>query len=111
MLLPNADKAIIRKEKITDYILNFGHFEGKNKARVFLSVLGLKKENKDFLIAAIRSAILVNKAEKYSESEFGTKYSVDFNLEFEGKKAPIRTGWIVEYENQIPRFVTCYIIL
>ena len=43
MLLPNADKAIIKTEKITGYVLNFEHFEAKNKARIFASVLGLKK--------------------------------------------------------------------
>lgn len=111
MLLPNANKAIIKKEKITDYVLNFEHFEGKNKARVFLSVLGLRKENSDYLIAAIRDAILINQAVKLSESAFGIKYTVDFNLLFENKKARVRTGWIVEYKNNTPRLITCYIIL
>ncbi|HEY5462917.1 MAG TPA: hypothetical protein VIJ95_06650 [Hanamia sp.] len=111
MLLPNAHRAIIKEEKITDYVLNFDHFEGKNKARVFSSVPGLKKENTDYLINAIRTAILINDAVKQSESAFGTKYSVEFDLIFEKKIAKVRTGWLIENGNNIPRLITCFIIL
>lgn len=111
MLLPNADKAIIKTEKITGYVLNFEHFEGKNKARIFASVLGLKKENAAYLIDAIGEAVLINDAVKQSTSTFGTKYTVDFDLTFENKTATVRTGWIVENEDNIPRLITCYIKL
>ena len=109
VLLPNADKAIIKTEKITGYILNFDHFEGRNKARVFASVLGLKKEHADYLIQAIREAIRINDAVKQSASAFGTKYTVDFELTFENKTAIIRTDLIVEHEDNNPRLTTCYI--
>ena len=109
MLLPNTDKAIIKIEKITGYVLNFDHFEGRNKARVFASVLGLKKEYADYLIQAIREAIRVHDAVKQSESAFGTKYTVDFELTFANKTATIRTAWIVENEDRILRLITCYI--
>ncbi len=111
MLLPNANKAIIKEEKITEYVLNFDHFEGKNKARVFSSVLGLKKENADYLINAIRTAILINDAVKQSESAFGIKYSVEFDLIFKKKIARVRTGWLIEKGNNIPRLITCFILL
>ncbi len=109
MLLPNADKAIIKTEKITDYVLNFEHFEGKNKARIFASVLGLKKDSSAYLINAIAEAVLFNDAVKQSTSIFGTKYTVDFELTFENKTAKVRTGWIVDNEFNIPRLITCYI--
>lgn len=111
MLLPNANRAIIKEEKIVDYVLNFDHFEGRNKARVFSSVLGLKKENADYLINAIRHAILINKAVQQSESVFGMRYSVDFDLIFEKKIARVRTGWLIENGDDIPKLITCFIIL
>lgn len=111
MLLPNANRAIIKEEKITDYVLNFDHFEGKNKARIFSSVLGLKKENADYLINAIRDAILINDAVKQSESTFGIKYTVDFDLLFKKKIARVRTGWLIEKDKNIPRLITCFILL
>ena len=111
MLLPNADKVIISPEKITDYVLNFEHFEGKNKARVFASVLGLTKSNAADLINAIKEAVLITHAIKQSESEFGIKYTVDFDLAFNNNVARIKTAWIVENEDNIPGLITCYIKL
>ncbi|MBD0364568.1 MAG: hypothetical protein ICV53_00475 [Flavisolibacter sp.] len=111
MLLPNADKAIINKEKITGYVLSFDHFEGRNKARVFASILGIKKEHADYLMQAIRKAIQRNDAVKQSDSPFGTKYTLDFDLTFGNKAATIRTAWIVEHEEGIPGLTTCYIKL
>ncbi len=94
------------KPKSTAY---FEHFEGKNKARVFASVLGLTKANAEYLVEAIKEAVLVTDAEKQSESAFGTKYAVDFGLTFNGKTVALRTGWIVENEDNIPRLIICYI--
>lgn len=111
MLLPNADKAIIKPQKITDYVLNFEHFEGKNKARVFTSVLGLRKEHADYLINAIKEAILINDAVKETNSPFGARYIVDFDLAFENKSARVRTAWIIETADEIPKLTTCYIKL
>lgn len=111
MFLPNADKAIIKTEKISDYVLNLDHFEGKNKARVFASVLGLKKENTVELINAIREAILKNDAIKQFESEYGTKYTVDFQFSFNNKTATIRSGWLIEKNGDTARLITCYVKL
>jgi hypothetical protein len=111
MLLPNADKAIINPEKITGYVLNFDHFEGKNKARMFASVFGLTKSNAEDLIKAIKEAILKTEALKQSESEYGIKYTVSFNFTYNKKSALIRTVWIVENKDNIARLITCYIKL
>lgn len=63
------------------------------------------------MINAIRNAILINDAVKQSESTFGIKYSVDFDLIFEKKIARVRTGWLIEKGNNIPRLITCFILL
>ncbi len=111
MLLPNASKAIISMKKITDYVLSFEHFEGKNKARVFSSVLGLSKKNSEYLAGEIKNAVLTTDAVKQSVSEFGAKYTMDFDLTFENKTALVRTVWILENEDNFPRLITCYIKL
>jgi hypothetical protein len=74
-------------------------------------LVACKKENADYLIEAIREAILFNDAIKQSASKFGIKYTVDFDFTFENKTARIRTGWIVENEDNIPGLITCYIKL
>jgi hypothetical protein len=111
MFLPNADEAIIDVKKITEYVLSFDHFEGKNKARVFASVFGITKLNAEDLIKAIREAILKTEAVKQSESAYGTKYTVDFEFKFNYKTGTIRTAWIVEKNVSIARFITCYLKL
>ncbi len=98
-------------EKITNYVLSFEHFEGKNKARVFASLLGLRKINAGYLVDAIKKAVTTTDAVKRSVSKFGTKYTLDFDLTFENKTARIRTGWIVGSKDEIPRLTTCYIKL
>jgi hypothetical protein len=39
--LPNPDDAVVDIRKLRDYCLNPAHPRGRNKARVFASVLGL----------------------------------------------------------------------
>jgi len=107
MFLPNADRAIINAKKITDYVLSFEYFEGKNKARVFASVFGLTKLNAEDLIKAIREAIVKTEAVKQSESAYGTKYTIDFEFTFNNKTGTIRTGWIVEKDDSIARLIMC----
>ncbi len=41
MFIPNADQAIVDIRKLRDYCLNSEHDEGKHKARLFSSILGM----------------------------------------------------------------------
>ena len=43
MKLPNADKAVVEREKVVDYLLSFEHRYGASKAR-FLSEFGFRVE-------------------------------------------------------------------
>jgi len=47
-LLPNGDRAIVDIAKLTDYCLNPQHEDGKHKARVFASALGLGREDAEW---------------------------------------------------------------
>jgi hypothetical protein len=55
MKLPNGQHCDLGA-KLEDYSLNPLHREGRNKARVFESVLGITQSNAEVLRAAIRSA-------------------------------------------------------
>lgn len=44
MKLPNADKAIVEREKVADYLLNPEHRYGASKAR-FFARFGFSREN------------------------------------------------------------------
>ena len=49
MKLPNGDRADLGT-KIEDYVLNPRHWEGRHKARVFESVLGITLANRTILL-------------------------------------------------------------
>lgn len=59
MTLPNANRADLGT-KLEDYSLNFGHREGRHKARVFLSALGISLANADVLRRAVLDATLTS---------------------------------------------------
>ena len=49
MLLPNLKNAVVDIRKLPDYCLNREHSDGKHKARLFLSCLGMTADNAEEL--------------------------------------------------------------
>ena len=41
---------------------------------------------------------------------YGQKYVIDFEMNYSGRTAEIRTVWIVRDDENFPRFVTCYVL-
>jgi hypothetical protein len=95
MKTPNAELAAVDIRKLRDYCLNPIHDEGKHKARLFASVLGMTSDDAKDL-----QNILSN--------EYGQRYMIDFELEWHDRKAMIRSGWIIEHNSEIPRLTTCF---
>ncbi len=110
MLLPNAQNAYIPDEKLYDYCLSESHPVGKHKAVVFKEVLGIKMEEAEFLRKAILQAVLEQEAILQKTIKFGTLYIVDFELENEGKRAIVRSAWIIPNDDPRPRMTSCYIL-
>lgn len=107
--LPNAEKAVIPAEKLSEYVLNPEHPVGKNKAVLFDTLLGLTAIHADELSTAIRNAVLVNPAQFTREDEYGKRYEVSFDFFRNGRKCVILTAWIIPKNEGIPRLTTCYI--
>ena len=109
MKLPNADRAIIDRRKITDYCLSPDHDDGSHKARLFQMLIGLNQDNSTLLLDALRIAAATDDAIAGKVDEYGHRYVIDF--EFEGPRgtAVIRSAWIVRVGEEVPRLVTCYI--
>ena len=107
MILPNAKKAIIPPEKITDYLLSFSHPVGRFKA-VFFNSLGYSIDNWELLSNDLRS-ILQNPAKKREKSGYGQKYEINGKIVGPLKKtADLTTVWIILKDEEYPRFVTAY---
>ena len=108
MKLPNGGRADLGT-KLEGYVLNPGHREGRHKARLFESVLGVTLANQDILRRAILSAAASSdQAEPRGDNGHGEVYVLRFPLETERGRATVLTAWIIRHGEDFPRLVTCY---
>lgn len=108
MKLPNSSKAIIPKEKLIDYILSETHTGGKSKAKFFRAV-GFNETNIPLLENSLRKIAIKDEIKNVFESVHGVKYIIEGNINTPNKKiVQIRTIWIIEPNQEKPRFVTTY---
>ena len=108
MKLPNAELCLVEHRKVVEYLLNREHPENGGKADFFTS-LGFSKENWKILADAFRLLAYNGSVTKTMESIHGKKYIVDGKIRTPlGKSAVVRTIWIVDGGESIPRLVTAY---
>ena len=110
MLLPNAKVAVIDIVKLRDYSLNLDHDTGKHKARKFKAVLGMTQANAEDLRQILLRVVKTHEAKPFTNDEYGQRYRVDFVLEWQGKEAIVRSGWIIEHGQTMPRLTSCYVL-
>jgi hypothetical protein len=110
MKLPNGERADLGS-KIEDYVLNPSHWEGRHKARVFESMLGITRRNQQVLREAILAAAVdSDEAEALGDNDYGTLYVLRFPLTIAHRTAMILTAWIIRHEEDFSRLITCYIL-
>jgi hypothetical protein len=108
--IPNGDRAELGR-KIEEYVLDPWHREGRHKARVFESVLGITMENSDVLVEALRSVVTNSAdAELHGHNGHGDVYVLRFPLVTERGAATVLSAWIIRDGEDFPRLVTCYIL-
>ena len=108
MKLPHAEKAVVVRNKIEDYLLNLGHPIGGGKAGFFLR-FGFSRENWSLLADALRQHAQANPVTSSISDEDGTTYLVEGPLRTpSGRRPALRTVWLVETGKLAPRFITAY---
>jgi hypothetical protein len=107
-LLPNAENAVVDIRKLRDYSLNRDHSTGKDKARLFSSILGMTAENAEELRQIILEKVKTQEVSLNRYDEHGQRYTLDFTLEWQNRSATIRTGWIIKSGSEIPSLTSCY---
>jgi hypothetical protein len=108
MLIPNAENAVVDIRKLREYCLNPEHDDGKHKARLFLSILGMTVDNAEELRQILLGGVQAHEARLGRQDEFGQRYRLDFTIEWQNRRATLRSGWIIERGSEIPRLTTCY---
>lgn len=110
MKLPNGSRADLGT-KIEDYSLNALHREGRHKARVFASALGITLDHVDLLRQAVLDAAAhSNAAESRGDNGFGEVFVLRFPMQTEVGTALVLTAWIIRHDEDFPRLTTCYIL-
>ena len=110
MKLPNPEMCLIDDGKLTAYSLNFNHGEGKHKARVFKSALGITLDNLEELKMVLLEAVKNYEAIPAKANSYGQKYIIDFPMTRNNQTAIIHSVWIIRNEENFPRLVTCYVL-
>ncbi len=108
MKLPGLEKTVIEREKIVGYLLNPAHPDNGGKSAFFQS-LGFSPGNWQVLASALRHLTETGEVTKSVECTHGVKYIIDGYIDSpNGKKAKVRTIWIVDRDQDAPRLVTVY---
>ncbi|MDA0245907.1 MAG: hypothetical protein OT477_21040 [Chloroflexi bacterium] len=108
MIIPNAEDAIVDIRKLRDYCLNPLHEDGKHKARLFYAILGMTAADAYDLQQILLEVVAVTPARLGKQDAYGQRYTVDFLMEWHGKQALVRSGWIVETDIHTPKLTSCY---
>ena len=108
MKLPNANKVVIDREKITDYLLNPAHRFGASKARFFM-LFGFRVEEWEQLAQALHEHGQANDVAKTRETGFGPRYEVEGRLDCpNGRRPRVRSVWQLDEGTVAPRLLTAY---
>ncbi|NKB66445.1 MAG: hypothetical protein GKR89_05250 [Candidatus Latescibacteria bacterium] len=110
MSLPHANNAVVDIRKLRHYCLDITHDEGKHKARVFLSALGLTVEDAEALQIRLLKIARTHPAISGFRDDYGQRYTIDFWLEWYDRRARIRSGWIIEHGSTTPRLTSCFVL-
>jgi len=110
MKLPNSENIQYAQvvNKLETYTLNFDHRNGKHKARIFRSKLGITLENKDVLISALLRATGSSEAVFKGSNGYGDEYVIEFMLATKIGTSLVRSIWIIRTHEQHPRLVSVY---
>lgn len=71
MLIPNAENAVVDIRKLRNYCLNSEHEDGKHKARLFSSILGMTADDAEELRQILLKVIQTHEAQVGRQDEFG----------------------------------------
>ena len=94
--LPNADKAVVARAKVADYLLNAAHPDNGGKA-AFFEGLGFRRSESETLVKALKKLARRAEITEGATSPHGEKYVIVGQVESPtGKAANVQTIWIVD---------------
>ena len=108
MKLPNLERAVVRPEKISDYLLSATHPAGRYKAR-FFGQFGFSRATPETLTQSFIGHARSNEVTTVEQTAFGTRYRIDGTLGSpDGRNPRVRVIWFIDSGGDIPNLVTAY---
>ena len=108
MKIPNADRLIVEREKIVDYLLNPAHRFGASKAR-FFGRFGFDPEHWQNLGSALKVHGQTHEVKRVRETAFGPRFEIEGKLNAPDGRSPIlRSVWQLDHGAVAPRLITAY---
>jgi hypothetical protein len=106
--LPNLENAVLRPEKIVNYLLAVDHPQGRSKAR-FFTQFGFSLDEWEALGAALHLHAFQWDVIETVENQFGKKYIVEGPISTpSGRRPNIRAVWFIGNGSEVPEFVTAF---
>ena len=109
MRLRNAQRAVVERHKVVEYLLNATHPDNGGKAQFFKS-LGFSVDNPEQLVRALLAIGQSGEAVSV-KSLHGEKYVVDGLVSSQTvirHTRAVRTVWVINPGSEAPRLVTAY---
>ena len=108
MRLPNAEKTLVEREKITEYLLSTANPSGRSKAFFFLR-FGFSADSWDVFAEALKLQGSTHEVVRTVETVHGTRHYVDGIIETpDGRNPRVRTVWQVDPGSDSPRLITAH---
>ena len=99
------------RQKLEDYLLDAAHGDGRHKARVFRSALGIAASDWRYLQDAILAGVLDAPISAIVPTRYGFRCTVVVPIQgLNGQRHDVLTGWLVPPDGP-PRLVTAYVDL
>lgn len=101
---------VIPPPKLTEYVLNIDHEDGKHKAMLFRDLLSIRKNDWRYLAAQISNGLTDGVLCNVRTTDYGIQYHIDIPVKgLNGESKTVRTGWITKNNNNIS-LTTAYIV-
>lgn len=108
MPIPNANRAIIEEQKISNYLLNTDHRQGGSKA-VLLIQFGYDPADWMRLANDLRRDHLIKDPDVIRTTLYGERYEICAPLQTpSGRLLIVRSVWQIDLDTVSPRFITLH---
>ncbi len=106
MRLPNAERAVVAMEKITEHLLNSDNPRNRVKA-AFFTRFGFTIDDWQVLAAALRQIATTDDVRETKADSFGVRYVAIGRLSLPDHRDPlVKTIWQVDNGGTVPRFIS-----